>query len=56
VGERAIEIVQVAATALAGRLRVDDLSKNPSRFQPTPEFLMRAAYRAVEQFHPEVGG
>jgi len=56
VGERTVEIVQVAAIAIAGRLPVDDLSKIPLSFPTYTGILMRAAYRAAEQIHPEVGG
>jgi pyruvate/2-oxoglutarate dehydrogenase complex dihydrolipoamide dehydrogenase (E3) component len=56
VGERAVEIVQVVAIAVAAGLRVDDLSKIPLSFPTYTGILMRAAYRAAEQIHRRVGG
>ncbi len=56
VGERAVEIVQVAAIAIAARMRVDDLARIPLSFPTYAGFLGRAAYRAAEQLNLEVGG
>jgi pyruvate/2-oxoglutarate dehydrogenase complex dihydrolipoamide dehydrogenase (E3) component len=56
VGERAVEIVQVVAIAVAGGLRVDDLSKVPLSFPTYTGILVRAAYRAVQQINADVGG
>jgi pyruvate/2-oxoglutarate dehydrogenase complex dihydrolipoamide dehydrogenase (E3) component len=55
VGERAVEIVQVVAIAIAGGLRVDKLAKIPLSFPTYAGILVRAAYRAAEQIYPEFG-
>ncbi|MGA3317992.1 MAG: NAD(P)/FAD-dependent oxidoreductase [Candidatus Korobacteraceae bacterium] len=56
VGERAVEIVQVVAIAIAGRLRVNDLAKVPLSFPTYAGMLGRAAYRAAKQINPEFSG
>jgi 3-keto-L-gulonate-6-phosphate decarboxylase len=56
VGECAVEIVQAAAVAIAGGLRVDDLAKVPLSFPTYAEILGRAAFRAAQQINPEFGG
>ena len=56
VGERAVEIVQVVAIAMAARMRVDDLARVPLSFPTYAGILGRAAYRAAEQLNLEVGG
>ena len=56
VGERAVEIVQVVAIAIAARMRVDDLARVPLSFPTYAAILGRAAYRAAEQLNLEVGG
>ena len=55
VGERAVEIVQVVAIAIAGGLRVDALAQVPLSFPTYAGILGRAAYRASEQLHLEAG-
>ena len=55
VGERAVEIVQVVAIAIAAGLRVDDLAQVPLSFPTYAGILGRAAYRASEQLHLEMG-
>jgi pyruvate/2-oxoglutarate dehydrogenase complex dihydrolipoamide dehydrogenase (E3) component len=55
VGERAVEIVQVVAIAIAAGLRVDDLAQVPLSFPTYAGILGRAAYRACEQLNLEVG-
>ena len=55
-GERAVEIVQVVAIAIAARMRVDDLARVPLSFPTYAGILGRAAYRAAEQLNLEVGG
>ena len=55
VGERAVEIVQVVAIAIAAGLRVDDLTKVPLSFPTYTGILARAAFRASQQIHLEVG-
>ena len=56
VGECAIEIVQAAAVAIAGGLRVDDLAKVSLSFPTYAGILARAAFRATQQINPEFGG
>jgi pyruvate/2-oxoglutarate dehydrogenase complex dihydrolipoamide dehydrogenase (E3) component len=56
VGERAVEIVQVIAIAMAGALRVDQLAQIPLSFPTYAGILARAAYRAARQIYPEFGG
>ena len=47
VGERAVEISQVVAIAIAGGLSVDNMAKIPLSFPTDAGILGRAAYRAV---------
>ena len=54
VGERAVEIVQVVAIAMAGGLRVDELVRVPLSFPTYTGILVRAAYRALEQIDPRI--
>jgi dihydrolipoamide dehydrogenase len=54
VGERAVEIVQVVAIAIAAGLRVDALAQVPLSFPTYAGILGRAAYRASEQLNLEV--
>jgi pyruvate/2-oxoglutarate dehydrogenase complex dihydrolipoamide dehydrogenase (E3) component len=56
VGEYALEIVQAAAVAIAGGLRVADLAKVPLSFPTYVAILGRAASRAAQQIYPEFGG
>jgi pyruvate/2-oxoglutarate dehydrogenase complex dihydrolipoamide dehydrogenase (E3) component len=56
VGERAVEIVQVVAIAIAAGLRVDNLAKIPLSFPTYAGILVRAAYRAARQIYPEFNG
>ena len=53
VGERAVEIVQVVAIAIASGMQVDSLAKVPLSFPTYAGILGRAAYRAAQQIHPE---
>ena len=53
VGERAVEIVQVVAIAIAAGMRVDALAKVPLSFPTYAGILGRAAYRAAQQIYPE---
>jgi pyruvate/2-oxoglutarate dehydrogenase complex dihydrolipoamide dehydrogenase (E3) component len=55
VGERAVEIVQVVAIAIAAGLRVDNLAQVPLSYPTYAGILGRAAYRAAEQLGLEVG-
>ena len=49
VGERAADIVQAAAIAMAGGLGVDELARVPLAFPTYVGALTRAAYRAARQ-------
>jgi pyruvate/2-oxoglutarate dehydrogenase complex dihydrolipoamide dehydrogenase (E3) component len=55
VGERAVEIVQVVAIAIASGLRVNALAQVPLSYPTYAGILGRAAYRASEQLNLEVG-
>ncbi len=52
VGERAVEIVQVVAIAMAAAMRVDDLARIPLSFPTYAGILGRAAARAAQQLNP----
>jgi pyruvate/2-oxoglutarate dehydrogenase complex dihydrolipoamide dehydrogenase (E3) component len=56
VGERAVEIVQVVAVAMAAGMRVDDLARVPLSFPTYAAMPGRAAYRAAQQLNLEAGG
>jgi pyruvate/2-oxoglutarate dehydrogenase complex dihydrolipoamide dehydrogenase (E3) component len=56
VGERAVEITQVVAIAIAGDLRVDKMARIPLSFPTYAGILVRAAYRAAQQIYPEFRG
>jgi pyruvate/2-oxoglutarate dehydrogenase complex dihydrolipoamide dehydrogenase (E3) component len=56
VGERAVEIAQVVAIAMAGGLRVDVMARIPLSFPTYAGILARAAYRAAQQIYPEFRG
>jgi dihydrolipoamide dehydrogenase len=49
VGERAVDIVQVAAIAIAGEMRVDDLAAVPLSFPTYEGILVNAAATAARQ-------
>jgi pyruvate/2-oxoglutarate dehydrogenase complex dihydrolipoamide dehydrogenase (E3) component len=51
VGERAVEIVQVVAVAIAAGMRVDDLARVPLSFPTYAAMPGRAAYRAAQQLN-----
>ena len=54
VGERAVEIVQVAAIAMAAGMRVDEFARVPLSFPTYAGILMRAAYNLAQQLDLEV--
>ena len=56
IGERAVEIVQVVAIAIAGGLRVSELATLPLSFPTYAGIVGLAAYRAARQIHPEFAG
>jgi pyruvate/2-oxoglutarate dehydrogenase complex dihydrolipoamide dehydrogenase (E3) component len=49
VGERAVELTQVAAVAMAGRMRVDDLAQVPLSFPTYAGVLGRVAAQAAQR-------
>jgi pyruvate/2-oxoglutarate dehydrogenase complex dihydrolipoamide dehydrogenase (E3) component len=51
VGERAVEIVQTAAIAMAGRIRVDELARIPLSFPTYTGMLGRAAAIAARSLN-----
>ncbi len=53
VGERAVDVVQTAAIAIAARMRVDELSRIPLSFPTYTSILGRAAAVAARQLHLE---
>jgi len=55
VGERAVEIVQVVAIAMANRMRVDDLARVSLSFPTYAGILGRAASRAARQLNLDIG-
>jgi dihydrolipoamide dehydrogenase len=56
VGERAVDIVQAVAIAMAGRVRVDDLARVPLSYPTYVGILGRAAYRAAREIGLDLGG
>lgn len=56
VGERAVEIAQVVAIAIAAGMRVDSMARIPLSFPTYAGILGRAAYRAAQQIYPEFRG
>ena len=54
VGERAVEITQVAAIAIAARMRVDDLARVPLSFPTYAGILARVAARAARALNLKV--
>lgn len=55
VGERAVDIVQTAAIAIAARMRVDDLARVPLSFPTYSGILGRAAAAAAHQLSRDLG-
>jgi dihydrolipoamide dehydrogenase len=55
VGERAVDIVQVAAVAIAAGMRVDDLARVPLSFPTYAGILGRVAASAARRINPPVG-
>ena len=51
VGERAVELTQVAAVAMAGRMRVDDLAQVPLSFPTYAGVLGRVAAKAARRLN-----
>jgi pyruvate/2-oxoglutarate dehydrogenase complex dihydrolipoamide dehydrogenase (E3) component len=55
VGERAVEIIQVAAIAIASGMRVDDLARVPLSFPTYAGILGRVAAKATHELNLQVG-
>ena len=55
VGERAVDIVQAVAVAMAGNLRVEDLARIPMSYPTYVGILCRAAYRAATEMGIDLG-
>jgi dihydrolipoamide dehydrogenase len=55
IGERAVDITEVAAIAIAARMRVDDLARIPLSYPTYAGILVRAAVSAAHQLKLEVG-
>src|SRR5260370_24803422 len=53
IGERAVDIVQVAAIAVAGRMRVDELARVPLSFPTYAGILVNTAASAARQLGVE---
>jgi len=51
VGERAVEITQVASIAIAGGMRVDDLAQVPLSFPTYAGILVRVAAKAAQELN-----
>ena len=56
VGERAVELAQLAAIAMASRMRVEELALVPFSFPTYANALGRAAVRAASQLDTTAGG
>jgi dihydrolipoamide dehydrogenase len=53
VGERAVEIIQMASIAMVGGLRIDDLARMPLSMPTYTGVLLRAAFRATAELSHE---
>ncbi len=56
VGERAVEITQAVAIAMAAGMRVDELARVPLSFPTYAGILGRVAYRAARAIEPTTAG
>jgi pyruvate/2-oxoglutarate dehydrogenase complex dihydrolipoamide dehydrogenase (E3) component len=56
VGERAVEITQLAAIAMAARMTVDELARVAISFPTYAEVLVQAAVRAAVALNLPLGG
>jgi pyruvate/2-oxoglutarate dehydrogenase complex dihydrolipoamide dehydrogenase (E3) component len=52
VGERAVEIAQVAATAMTAHMRIDDFARIPLSFPTYTDVISRAAFGALRELDP----
>jgi pyruvate/2-oxoglutarate dehydrogenase complex dihydrolipoamide dehydrogenase (E3) component len=55
IGERAVDIVEVAAIAVAAGMRVDELAHIPLAYPTHASVLVRAAVSAAHQLNLKVG-
>ena len=55
IGERAVDIAQVAAIAIAAGMRVDELAHIPLAYPTHATVLVRAAVSAAHQLNLKVG-
>ena len=55
IGERAIDIAQVAAIAISAGMRVDDLARIPLAYPTYADILVRAAIDAASQLNLKIG-
>jgi dihydrolipoamide dehydrogenase len=55
IGERAVDIVEVAAIAIAAEMRVDDLARIPLAYPTHAVVLVRAAVDAARKLSLELG-
>lgn len=56
VGERAVEIVQLAAIAIAAEMQIDELARVAVSFPTYAEVLVHAAVRAAAELRLPLGG
>jgi pyruvate/2-oxoglutarate dehydrogenase complex dihydrolipoamide dehydrogenase (E3) component len=54
VGERAVEIIQMASIAMVGRMRIDELARIPLSLPTYTGVLLRAVYRAAAELDHEL--
>jgi dihydrolipoamide dehydrogenase len=55
IGERAVDIVEVAATAISAGMRVDEFARIPLSYPTYAEVLVEAAVQAAQQLGIEIG-
>jgi len=55
IGERAVDIAEAAALAMAGGMRVDDVARVPLAYPTYAAVLGRAAASAARQLNPKIG-
>jgi len=55
IGERAVDIVQVASIAIAAGMGVDDLARIPLAYPTYAGILVRAAVSAAHQLNLDIG-
>ena len=55
IGERAVDIAEVAAIAIAAGMRVDELAQIPLAYPTYAAVLVRAAVKAAQELDLKVG-